>query len=44
LAKILRDRDALAAARAGMRAERLAFSFDYHVDSLIKFFKTGSVA
>jgi hypothetical protein len=44
LAKILRDRDALAAARAGMRAERLAFSFDYHVDSLIKFFKTGSAA
>jgi hypothetical protein len=41
LAKILLDRDALAAARASMRAERLAFSFDYHVGSLTKFFTTG---
>ncbi len=44
LARILHDRDAIASARGSMRAERLAFSFDYHVGSLIKFFKTGSVA
>jgi glycosyltransferase involved in cell wall biosynthesis len=43
LAELLKDRDAMARRTDNMRAARLEFAFDSHVDELIEFFR-GTIA